>query len=117
MGAEHISATHGGTFCQESVVGCPGDLEIAGPAVVLAFPQLPRFVRPQVKLERPQRQAPVRARARANELDVRKRRPMIAGEESLCLVVDAGQGCWGLSPVGVRSSGGVVSHPPIRPPG
>jgi hypothetical protein len=32
------STSHGGTFCQESVVGCPGDLEIAGPAVVLAFP-------------------------------------------------------------------------------
>ena len=54
--------------------------------------------RPQVKLERPQRQAPVRARARTNELDVRKRRPMIAGEESLCLVVDAGQGLLGLVP-------------------
>jgi hypothetical protein len=35
------TTSHGGTFCQKSVVICPGDLEIAGLAVVLAFSQLP----------------------------------------------------------------------------
>src|SRR5437868_6687170 len=59
--------------------------------------------------------APVRARARTNELDAGERRQMIASEESPL-------GC-GLPWTGVlasrgsvRESGGVVSHPPIRPP-
>jgi hypothetical protein len=36
-----------------------------------------------VQLERPQPLAPVRARARTNELDAGERRPMIASGESL----------------------------------
>ena len=36
---------------------------------------------PWVKLERPQPLAPVRVRARTDELDARKRWPMIASEE------------------------------------
>ena len=54
--------------------------------------------RPWVKLERPQPVAPVRARARTNELDASKRWPMIAGEESL-------PGC-GLPWTGVRWGAG-----------
>ena len=57
---------------------------------------------------------------RTNELDAGERRPMIASEESL-------PGCglpWMRRPLGggagfpgsVRESGGVVSHPPFRPP-
>src|SRR6266516_7669258 len=63
--------------------------------------------------------APVRARARTNELDAGKRRPMIASEESLL-------GCglpWMRRPLGCWLPGGRcvspaewVSHPPIRPP-
>ena len=57
--------------------------------------------------------APVRARARTNELDAGERRSMIGGEEEL-----AGCGCRG-GFAGVGSPGGawscgVVSHPPIR---
>ena len=38
-------------------------------------------VRPRVKLERPQRERPSGARARTNELEAGKRRPMIGSEE------------------------------------
>ena len=72
-----------------------------------------------VKLERPQPVAPVRARARTYELDAGKRGPMITGGESQRVVVCRGRGVrWGVlaSRGSVRESGGVVSHPPIRPP-
>jgi len=129
---------HGGTFCQESVVTCPGDLEIAGATVVLAFSQLPCFGLPRGRgssYQRPKRSleetlaqegSAISARsrwrpsgrlARTNELDVRKRRPMIAGAESLCLVVDAGAGSPGLFPGGgaqVWRSGLTSTHSAAR---
>jgi hypothetical protein len=57
VGGVQIS-THGGLRCQEGVLVCPGDLEIAGSAVVLAFFAAAVFravARSGVKLERPQR--------------------------------------------------------------
>ena len=60
-----------------------------------------------VKLERPQAVAPVRARARTNELEAGKRRPTIGSEESL-------GGLWLWVARRCVGRGGVVSHPPIR---
>src|SRR6516162_6870152 len=49
-----------------------------------------------VKLERPQRKRPVRARVRTNELEAGKRRPTIGSEEPACGYGLAGVGvCWG----------------------
>jgi hypothetical protein len=56
--------------------------------------------------------APVRARARTNELDAGKRWPMIGGVGEPAELWLPGRGSLGGSRV---RSGGVVSHPPIRP--
>jgi hypothetical protein len=96
------------------VVGWPGDLLRSSGWVdcLLAFFAGAGFraaARPRVKLERPQPVAPVRARARTNELDAGKRRPMIGGEEEPACRL---RGCrggvrWAGSRVGARV-GGVV---------
>jgi len=86
----------------------------AGGTVLPAFPRRCRVscrcaVRGQAGA--PAAVAPVRARAKTNELEAGKRRPRIGSEESL-------GGLWLWVARGVRGSGGVVSHPPIRrPPG
>jgi hypothetical protein len=112
------SPTHGGTTCQESVVGWPGDLLcVNGLGVRTACwlsSQVPVSCR---RAAVGQAVAPVRARARTNELDAGKRRPMIGGEEEpagLWLRGRGGFARW--FPGCVRRSGGVVSQPPIRPP-
>jgi hypothetical protein len=78
--------THGGNLCQEGVGNWPGDLlcRRAGGDCIAGFPR-----RCRVSCRRavwgqagtPAAVAPVRARARTNELDAGERRPMIGGEE------------------------------------
>jgi len=91
--------------------------------VLLAFLAAAVFravARSGVKLERPQRERPFGARARTNELDAGKRRPMIEGEEQpASWLWLPGRGvCWG---VGLRSCvawrSGSHSHPFGRPRG
>jgi hypothetical protein len=89
-GTHIIPPAHGGTFCQESVVGWPGDLLWAaglggGGRCWLSSQLLVSCRRAAgVKLERPQRERPFGARARTNELDAGKRWPMIGSEERAC---------------------------------
>jgi hypothetical protein len=120
--ARHRSATHGGTLCQEGVVGWPGDrVWPSGLRDCCAgFPRRCRVSCRRAAVGQagaPAAVAPVRARARTNELDAGKRRPMIGGEErpaSAVMVAGAG-GCRGGSPE-LCGLAEWVSQPPIRPP-
>src|SRR6185312_7425220 len=113
--AAHRTSPHGGILCQEGVGNWPGDLlwpsGWRGLYCWLSSP-MPCLCRCVVRGQAgaPAVVASVRTRARTNELEAGKRRPRIGSEEK-----PGGCGC-GLP--GVRGSGGVVSHPPIRrPPG
>jgi hypothetical protein len=108
----------------KGVVGWPGGLLWSSGWVGLfswLFSQLPGFraaARSGVKLERPQPVAPVRARARTNELDVGKRRPTIGGEEEPAGLWLPGRVRWVGSRVGVRGPAEWSHiHPSGRPPG
>jgi hypothetical protein len=82
----HRSPAHGGNLCQEGVGNWPGDLlcRRAGGTVLLAFLAGAVFragAPAWGQAGAPAAVAPVRARARTNELDAGERRPMIGGEE------------------------------------
>jgi hypothetical protein len=124
----HRTSSHGGFRCQDSMVSWPGGLLcVAGLGVGLLWPgfpsQLPSFGSAAPvwgQAGAPAAVAPVRARARTNELDASKRWPMIEGEEQpASWLWLPGQGvCWGggfRSCVAWRS--GSHSHPFGRPRG
>jgi hypothetical protein len=93
MGAEHISTTHGGTFCQEGAVGWPSDavwLPGWSGTVVLASSQLPVSGRRAAVGHAGAPAAgkrPLGRQARTNELDAGKRRPTMGSEEEPSLLV------------------------------
>ena len=104
--AGYRTTPHGGLRCQEGVLTCPGDVEIAGPGVVLASSQLPCSMPSRGPGSAPAAgERPSGRRARTNELEAGKRRHMIGSEEGRPAAAGC-QGCVG--------SAEWVSHPPIR---
>jgi hypothetical protein len=117
------SSAHGGNLCQESAGNWPGDLlcRRAGGDCIAGFPRRCRVSCRRAAVGQagaPAAVAPVRARARTNELDAGERRPMIGGGEqpaSRFMVAWAGF-AWGGSPE-LCGLAEWISQPPIRPPG
>src|SRR5215472_11218827 len=86
--AGYRTTPHGGLRCQEGVLTCPGDVEIAGPGVVLASSQLPCSMPSRGPGSAPAAgERPSGRRARTNEVDAGERWPAMGSEEELSLLV------------------------------
>ncbi len=101
---------------KRGVLACPGDLEIAGLAVVLASLAAAGLAPPREPWVKAGAPAAWRlpGAARTNELDAGERRPMIAERGGACRLWLPGG--FAEAPGGVRGPAERVSHPPIRPP-